>query len=597
MVSLGDVKRWNPVVLDEIAKTMQQREQVLIHSGDDFGKLLPVEDWSGPAAENAISAHHGLMSRVDKMAAGSSVVIKALMQASDAIPAVQNAIANAEDLAHRYGYLVGDDGQVIDTFAGTALPPETNREDRARAHQQVADDITQALRTADDIDSDLTSVLQRAEHGEFGTGNEATVAAAAAAGATDPGLTLLEPPAGATPAQNAAWWATLSKAGQAILLHDHPDWLGNLDGLPGSVRSQANMARIPAIRADLQRQLDELNKHSDGRSFGEYDLQIIEINALEAKLHSLDAIQETMKQGDRQLLSLDATRPRVEAAVAVGNVDRAQNVAVFTPGFTSTVNGSLRGYDTAMGNLKAESDQLTKLHGGGSTATVTWIGYQAPQWDGGIVDPSQSVASPEAAKAGGENLARFYNGLGASHEVSNAPLHLTALGHSYGSTTTGFALGHDTPVNDAILFGSPGQGAQHLNVPAGHLYDEHNTGDELVPALHGTLGSSPYYSPDAIPNYHQLSTDASTTDLGQLNATQGHSGYLDNQSTSLYNMAAITTAHPEMAVGYQPPPNSAPPDVHTIPHGVPPAPSAPPSSTPIASPPGRTPTPPPAPPR
>jgi hypothetical protein len=35
MASLADVKRWNPGVLNEVAHTIQQREQVLIHSGDD----------------------------------------------------------------------------------------------------------------------------------------------------------------------------------------------------------------------------------------------------------------------------------------------------------------------------------------------------------------------------------------------------------------------------------------------------------------------------------------------------------------------------------------------------------------------------------
>jgi hypothetical protein len=98
-----------------------------------------------------------------------------------------------------------------------------------------------------------------------------------------------------------------------------------------------------------------------------------------------------------------------------------------------------------------------------------------------------------------------------------------------------------------VLFGSPGQGVEHLKVPEGHLYAERNVGDDLVPTVHGTLGPSPYYSPDAIPKYHQLSTDTSTTELGHLGATQGHSGYLDAKSTSLYNMAAITTGHPDLA--------------------------------------------------
>lgn len=596
MVRLGDVRRWNAGALEQVFQEVRQRQAVLTSSGDDFLKIMPIEGWQGAAAENAASEHQSLTSRLDHLAAGVAIVNKTIAQAADAIPGVQHAIGEAEELARKYGYQIGDDGQITDVMTNPG-PTDPDPADRARVKQQLVDNISQVLRTAGDIDNDLAGVLKQASTGQFGTGNETTVQAAAAdALQQSPGEVLTTPPANGTVSQNAAWWASLSPAGQQILLHDHPDWLGNVDGLPAATRSAANIIRLPGERAQLQRQLDELNKEADAPMIGDGDMQVLadEIKGVEAKLHSLDAIQQTMTQGDRQLLFLDTSKPRVEAAVAVGNVDTAQNVAVFTPGFTTTVDGSLPGYDSNMHNLKVESDRLSALHGGGSTAAVTWIGYQAPQADAGIVDPSQSVASPEAAKAGGENLAKFYNGIGASHEASNSPLHLTALGHSYGSTTTGFALGHDTPVNDAILFGSPGQGADHLNLPPGHLYDEHDTGDNLVPDLHGTLGPSPYYSSDATPNYHQLSTDASTSELGQLNATQGHSGYLDDKSTSLYNMAAITTGHPDLAVNYQPPTSSNPPDVHTIPPGVPPSQPMPPPPT-VAAPPGQDPTPPPEP--
>ncbi|MTD53648.1 alpha/beta hydrolase [Amycolatopsis pithecellobii] len=546
MVVLSDVTRWNPGVLNDIATLVRQREQVLIHSGDDFAKVIPVEGWSGPAADNAISAHRGFIAGIGRLAAGASAVGQALAQASDAIAPVQQAILNAEELARKYGYQVTDTGAVLDTFWGQA-PPDLHPDDRARARQQVVDDLAQALRTAEDIDNDLTAILQRAGRGEFGTGNDTTVTAAAAI--TDPGLTPLAPPPDGAPSQNAAWWATLSKTEQDGLLRDHPDWLGNFDGLPGAVRSQANLARLPAERALLEQQRAAAQAWVDKARFipdasGQTVVAALaQLEAVDAKLRSLDAIEQTMtRPGDRQLLLLDMSHTRAEAAIAVGNVDTAQNVAVFTPGFTTTVDGSLSKYDQNMKDLRTMAEDINKRHGGGQTAAVTWIGYQAPQWDG-VLDPSQSVAGPEAAKAGGEDLAKFYNGLGAGHESSGTPLHLTALGHSYGSSTTGFALGHGTPVDDAVLFGSPGQGAEHLGVPEGHLFQERNSGDDLVPNLHGTLGPSPYSSPE----YHQLSTGASITELGPMNATEGHSGYLDHKSTSLYNLAAVAAGHPDMA--------------------------------------------------
>lgn len=549
MVSLANLKRWNPSTLEDVFHTVAQRQQVLASSGDDFFSALPVDGWEGAAADNALSAHRSLITSLDHLAAGVSIVNKTIAQAADAIPAVQREVDSAEELACRYGFRVGDDGSITDVLTSPGLT-DPSPDDRARVKQQVVDSISQALRTARDIDNDLAAVLRKAASGEFGTGTETTVQGAMADALQEsPGEVLTPPPVNGTPSENAAWWTSLSAAGQSILLHDHPDWLGNTDGIPGAIRSQANMARMPSLRAQLQAQLDDLNSQAQGPMVGDDDMAVLahQIDAVQAKIDSLDAVQTTMAQGDRQLLLIDIDHPRVEAAIAAGNIDTAGNVAVFTPGFTSTVNGDLSRYDTDMKKLQIVSDRMSTMHGGSRTATVTWIGYQAPQADAGIVDPSQSVASPLAAEAGGDSLAKFYDGIGAAHEVANTPLHLTALGHSYGSTTTGFALAHDTPVNDAILFGSPGQGAQHLDVPTGHLYDELDQGDDLVPEVHGTLGPSPYFSPNVIPTYHQLSTGASMSDLGPLNATSGHSGYLDNQSTSLFNMAAITTGHPDLA--------------------------------------------------
>ncbi|QKV74175.1 hypothetical protein [Amycolatopsis sp. Hca4] len=121
MVALSDVKRWNAAQLDEIFQTVQQRLHILTQSGDDFSKIMPVDGWSGPAADTASSAHHSLLTRIDKLAAGASVVAKAIGQAADAITGVQHAITNAEALAAKYGYRIAEDGTLI------APSPRTTR--------------------------------------------------------------------------------------------------------------------------------------------------------------------------------------------------------------------------------------------------------------------------------------------------------------------------------------------------------------------------------------------------------------------------------------------------------------------------------------
>lgn len=193
MVGLGDVRRWKPGTLDHVFQQVRQRQAVLTSSGDDFFRTMPVAGWQGAAADSAAAGHGSLISQLDHLAAGTSIVNKTIAQAADAIPAVQRAITEADELARRYGYQVSDAGQIIDVLHNPG-PADPNPADRARVKQQLVDDIEQVLRTADDIDNDLAAVLKQASAGKFGTGAETTVQGAAADALQEsPGETLTTP--------------------------------------------------------------------------------------------------------------------------------------------------------------------------------------------------------------------------------------------------------------------------------------------------------------------------------------------------------------------------------------------------------------------
>ncbi|MGH3904736.1 MAG: alpha/beta hydrolase [Pseudonocardiaceae bacterium] len=63
---------------------------------------------------------------------------------------------------------------------------------------------------------------------------------------------------------------------------------------------------------------------------------------------------------------LDTGGQRVKATVAIGNVDTADHVAVFTPSFTSTVEGNLAGYDE-MALLRRQADDESLRYGDGGS--------------------------------------------------------------------------------------------------------------------------------------------------------------------------------------------------------------------------------------
>ncbi|MPZ66585.1 MAG: hypothetical protein GEU83_14095 [Pseudonocardiaceae bacterium] len=361
---------------------------------------------------------------------------------------------------------------------------------------------------------------------------------------------LPSPPAGGTPEQNAAWWASLSPGVRQALVLTSPGLVGNLNGLPARARDQANRARLGTEKQRLDAEIDRLRADLPPRGGPGYDVthheELRRLEQLEAKRASLKEIGDTLKLGDRQLLVLDLSGDRAEAAVAVGDVDTAEHVAVFTPGLGSTVDGGLERYDEQMRQLQYQSERRLRQYGGEEVATVTWIGYQAPQQYG-----DSGLAGQ--AEAGADDLAEFNRGINASR--ADDP-HLTAIGHSYGSTTTGMAVQQPgTGVDDVVVIGSPGMGTsdvEDLNVPAGHTYAVEARGDYV--ADFGRFGADP----NQMEGVTNLSArEEETVDGEQLSETTGHAtrdkddpknGYLAQGTTSQHNISTVVAGVPEQAV-------------------------------------------------
>jgi hypothetical protein len=342
------------------------------------------------------------------------------------------------------------------------------------------------------------------------------------------------------------WWDGLSSTQQLAMVLLQGDKIGNRDGVPAESRDLANRAQLPEVRRGLEARLAELTAGQQGgyNPYGASNVEPAEAQELRDKLAGLEAVESVLDRGGRQLLLLHAdSGEQLHAAVAVGDVDTADHVAVHTPGFSTTVQDGLRGVDTDMVALKTRAERDSFRHGDGdSVATVSWLGYDAPQWDG-LVFPSQSAASDDLAIAGGEDLADFYAGINGSRSVDP---HLTALGHSYGSTTTGYALQHGgTGVDDAVIFGSPGLGTsdrEDLDVPEDHLFRIEARRDAVADLAH--FGIDPTWLADV----EGLSAKETEIDGDLYGESVGHSEYLDDGTTSQHNMAVTVAGMPDRQV-------------------------------------------------
>ncbi|MET0238155.1 MAG: alpha/beta hydrolase [Kibdelosporangium sp.] len=550
MVAYGDIRTWNSGPLDAAVGDLNKRCDELLGLSDELAAAGSPQGWTGQSADGARQKREDLNNRMERLVAGVAAVRRGIGEAADAVEALSHAVRETDDIANHHHFIIRDDGTVVDNAPETVHDPKHIDEyfrERQRVQTELVDRVEQALRRANDVDADLTAILTKAERGQIDDQGATSLQGALDAGAKQGGLSTIEPPKNGSPWDNAGWWDSLSDAERQQLIKDHPDWIGNLDGVPGEARDDANRNRLDDERTKLEARKRELEADlADNWFGGTFTNADAELDQVNAKLDSLGKIEDTLaKPGERQLLLLDMSDERAEAAIANGNIDTADHVAVFTPGLTSTVNGSIGGYDDNMQQLQLRTQEELERYGdGGSVATVTWIGYQAPQLSvGGVLFDENTVASDHSAQEGAKKLAPFLNGIDASR--NNDP-NLTALGHSYGSTTTGIALQQNTGVDNAVFYGSPGLGTNDvdkINVPTGNAY--------YIEARNDPVGDLGYFGID--PSHmeginHASAKEVTLPDGRQLSESTGHSAYMDDRSTSQYNLSVVVGGMPERAV-------------------------------------------------
>jgi len=528
--ALGQVRRWSAAGLDAVAIRLQATGRALATVGEALERARPPDAWRGAAADAARTGHERVATLLRMLAADIVTVQAGARAASDAVGGIQAALAQAQDLADATGFTLAADGTVADT----ALSGSDAAETRPAVQAEIVDRVEQVLRASAVLDADLAALLMAvAQAGS--TGSPAAIGVVA-------------PPDG-TPADSAGWWSALSPAAQRRVVAEHPEWVGNRDGIPSAVRDEANRALLDGQVARFDADLRSVRARYDALTAGgpasleavwlaERNDLLGRLGELHRREQVLDAVRATISGSDRRLLLLDLDRTRPRAAVAAGDVDAAEHVAVLTPGFGNTVRGDLTGVADTADALRARS--LAALDGAGrhgeTVAAVAWLGYDVPV---GLF----GVATPDAARAGGADLARFYEGVDASRRTDP---HLTALGHSYGSLTTGYALQQAVGVDDAVLFGSPGIGTDHvdaLHVPAGHTGVVEASWDPVADL--GWFGDDP----NRLDGVTGLSARAATLPDGTgSGGSVLHAQYLTPGSTSQYNIAATVAGLPDQRI-------------------------------------------------
>lgn len=603
-LTLADIQRWDGGAVREVSSALAKRGSSADDVRTGLTKLPMVATWQGAGGDAARAGLDELSRYLAAHGEEMNRLASAAHDAADSIDRIKATLANIYADAKQEGFSV-------DATTGAVTPLHTDMVGDPLYALQQADletRIHQLLTEANATDADLARALASA--GDDAEGRPETRPEV---------LDALSKPLPDDPNQfNHLWNQLTPEEKDALYQRDHS--IGNRDGMPAVDRDYYNRQ---ALSDELDRataaqsQLDALAKqHPDWaaghqpniRTPGNYAANKAAYEAWKQKydaaaagaknLPDLQAVEKSVGlDPNRKLLLLDTgSGDQVHAAVAIGNPDTADHVSVTTGGLNTNVRDSIGSMTTEAANLQRESLRQLSLspdHSMESVATVAWLGYDAPQvpgWDdvGGSAEGLWGVSHDDMAKVGAQDLADFYDGIQASHEGPAAQV--TAIGHSYGSLTTGLALQEPGShgITDAIFYGSPGIEATtpgQLGVPDGHVFTMETPDDPIQyvydskPLLH-TLGALPGPfgpllgtvvagmdatgagafgpNPATNPNFTHLETGASSVPDGRggtltLGSASGHSDYPrfgDNgvPRTTNYNIAAVIAGLTDNAI-------------------------------------------------
>jgi hypothetical protein len=315
------------------------------------------------------------------------------------------------------------------------------------------------------------------------------------------------PDAESSPHRLTAFFASLTDQQQRRLAHRYPLAVGNMNGAPVELRYRAN--RI-ALRQQSKR--ERARTHDERLSAtGQYEAT--------RRMHRYVSLADE----DRQILAFD---PEGSGRVAevFGNLDKAERVSIVVPGVDTDIlnfQRTNRRYSAPVGMAKAlyraERTASTRTR----TAVIAWADYTAP--DGLGLDSATALR----AERGAIRLNSLVRALPGGSTVA-------LVCHSYGSVVCGVAARSlPSRVTDIAVAGSPGMRTEKVSSlrTAARVWAMRAADDWVqdVPYLEvGGLGHGT----------DPMSAEFGARLLSASNA-EGHSGYFEPGTVSLYNFAEI----------------------------------------------------------
>lgn len=548
-ITLGDLLTADPEAFRRSATEWKALAEDIDNAAEQLIRdTRALEDaWpQGPASQTAYEKVARLRAKVGNAYPPAQRIYQALLHHADAVADLRQMAQDLTDAAGRAGFHVDKSTGVVSAPAVTALTPGT---DPVAAMQSYADQIAALVGNARAVDDTTANTITvNLPDAQAGFGSLSLV---------DVSRDDLLEQKNRDPRDVHAWWLSLTPEQQEAAIAAYPELVGWLDGVPATDRDTANRLVLSQRERLLQEAEDQYRPRItelEGQDPTNNSAVMNELANLRQMVDGIDEQQGRLGQidaaltklGDKGLLlGLDPIGDG-KAVIAVGDPDTARHTAVWVPGLGTTLDSTHSNVNRVL-NLQQAADAMTPT-ATNDVSTVMWLGYNAPELDA-------SVALEERSREGSGPLSQFVGGLRATHDPGD--YHLTAMGHSYGSTVVGeAALSGRLQVDDIVTAGSPGTHADNAgqlmadprHVWAGSAPDDPVSKPEVVGKWAVGVPIVGPFIAEGYADGHGISPHEPGFGANQYVVdTSGHSAYWTPGSQSLRNQAAVIVGQYDLA--------------------------------------------------
>ena len=485
----SSITSWDPGPLDNAATDLYQASRGLREAYDAGEGSVNAVRSEGVAVLAMRAATSKNLSALEQALTNVNGALMAIEGARDGVATIKARVTDALAYASSNNCTIASDGSVNCTPADP--DPQTVIAALHR-EQTLTEKVKTILEDAERVDSELSSALSAINSDTYTDGD----------GADNKVIGVPDfPKSSWTPSQNAAWWKSLPEERRRFLIDHCPDDIRHLDGLPATIRNEANRnalyGYVDAHGTKRQGALADAKQAFDEAKTAPYvdRDKIIQTREALKDLEALDAQLQKSEHAPAYLLDFnyDTKHHRTTAIVASGNPDTASYVSTLVPGIGTNVRERLGYYMDINDRLRAQAGQVGVDPN--KVSTISYLGYVAPEGPGPKLYQAAMIGY---ANEGAPKIARFMEGLRAHGNANGHSFTNTLLTHSFGSTTGGKAMTQVAKgvVDNLIMCGSPGSGVQSIDqysIPRGHVYESSTHLGDMVQDLgfDSTFGRDP----------------------------------------------------------------------------------------------------------